>query len=393
VRLSPAPARPYGVRTTPASPTTAHPEGVRTTPASPTTAHPEGVRTTPVSPAARRPVPPSSPGLAPPEATAGPGIPAGLGPAAPPEPLNGRAVPDGAGLGNVIGLRVPSGLDAATSLAAVPEPETIREIIPPGPTHPETAGHPQHAATAADGEDPAAGVTTGGGSSLAWVPATMPPAAGGTVPEGTRDTAPGSTDLKDTGPGDTALANADLGSTGPGNADLGNTRNTAYGNTAAGNLAAEDMAAGDTAADGHAVAYPYAARDGRRDWVSWVLEESLASIPLARRLVRGRLTDWGLEEDGDVAELLVTELVANALRHAVGAPVVTLIADGSVLRCQVRDASTERPHLLATEIYDETGRGLHLVDLLARHWGVTGHPGGKSVWFDLAAHPRAPGGT
>ncbi|MFC6083345.1 ATP-binding protein [Sphaerisporangium aureirubrum] len=125
---------------------------------------------------------------------------------------------------------------------------------------------------------------------------------------------------------------------------------------------------------------------GGRISACWVLGESVSSIPLARRLVRACLADWGLAEDGEVAELLVTELVANALRHAWGTPVLTLSADGSVLRCEVQDSSPESPHLLQTRVYDETGRGLHLVDLLARHWGVRQGPGGKTVWFDLVAH-------
>jgi hypothetical protein len=130
---------------------------------------------------------------------------------------------------------------------------------------------------------------------------------------------------------------------------------------------------------------------GGRESVSWVLDESLSSIPLARRLVRAGLARWGLDQDGEIAGLLVTELVANALRHAWGAPVVTLSTDGSVLRCDVQDSSPERPHLLRTRVCDETGRGLHLVDLLARHWGVDHRPGGKAVWFDLVAHPRTGG--
>ncbi|GAA1508512.1 hypothetical protein GCM10009677_46590 [Sphaerisporangium rubeum] len=134
-------------------------------------------------------------------------------------------------------------------------------------------------------------------------------------------------------------------------------------------------------------------RDAQRTTASWVLDEDLASIPLARRLVRERLKDWGREEDGDVAELLLTELLTNALRHAGGAPVVTLIADGAVLRCEVRDSGPGRPRMHAAETYDESGRGMQLVDLLARRWGVTGHTTGKTVWFDLAAGPGTPAGT
>jgi anti-sigma regulatory factor (Ser/Thr protein kinase) len=101
--------------------------------------------------------------------------------------------------------------------------------------------------------------------------------------------------------------------------------------------------------------------------------------------VRSLVTTW---PTGCIAALqvLVDELVTNAVLHARTDAELVATVDGHVARVQVRDAST---HLPAPRFYatnSATGRGLHLIEALARRWGVDEVPGGKIVWFELACN-------
>jgi hypothetical protein len=116
---------------------------------------------------------------------------------------------------------------------------------------------------------------------------------------------------------------------------------------------------------------------------SWPLTPDLTSVPRARRLTRARLTAWGLEGFSDVVELLVSELVTNALRHAPGPCRLTISALDGLLRCEVEDGSTELPCVRKQREFDEGGRGLHLLDMLACCWGGARTPTGKAMWFEL----------
>jgi anti-sigma regulatory factor (Ser/Thr protein kinase) len=118
---------------------------------------------------------------------------------------------------------------------------------------------------------------------------------------------------------------------------------------------------------------------------SWPLPSDPSSVPAARHLARTQLADWGLHEQREVAELLVSELVTNALRHATGPIGLTLCATDGVLRCEVRDAAAAQPHVCQARENDEGGRGLHMVETLSRRWGADRTPDGKVVWFELAA--------
>lgn len=116
----------------------------------------------------------------------------------------------------------------------------------------------------------------------------------------------------------------------------------------------------------------------------------VTSVPRARHLARERLAGWGLAEHVEVAELLVSELVTNALRHARGPIGLTLAAHDGTLRCEVADTSPDLPRLCRVEDDDECGRGLHLLDTLSR-WGSTPTPTGKVVWFELPSDPPSAG--
>ncbi|GAA4219538.1 hypothetical protein GCM10023075_03750 [Streptosporangium album] len=137
----------------------------------------------------------------------------------------------------------------------------------------------------------------------------------------------------------------------------------------------------------------HAVRAARTRQASWVLFSDASSTPAARHLIRAQLADWGYDEQSEVAELLVSELVTNALLHGWGEPLLTLSSQGDMLRCEVED---ENPVLLRAEEEpgnDEGGRGLLLVDLLSRSWG-TGHTRrgrvGKVVWFELSTRSTGP---
>ncbi|WP_206328556.1 ATP-binding protein, partial [Streptomyces sp. Tu 4128] len=91
-----------------------------------------------------------------------------------------------------------------------------------------------------------------------------------------------------------------------------------------------------------------------------------------RRLARASLTHWGRSDLVDTAELLLTELVTNALRHAIGAEIgVRLYLQGAQLVIEVNDGSPLVPVPRTAGPEDESARGLLLVEALAAAWGVS----------------------
>ncbi|MEU6413063.1 ATP-binding protein [Microbispora sp. NPDC046933] len=86
--------------------------------------------------------------------------------------------------------------------------------------------------------------------------------------------------------------------------------------------------------------------------------------------------------------LLVSELVANVLRHGRGEPVLTLLLRDGVLRCEVEDEARVPVRGRGRSRDDEEGgRGLFIVECLSRSWGVRPTSRGKAVWFELAVRP------
>ncbi|WP_344294791.1 ATP-binding SpoIIE family protein phosphatase [Streptomyces synnematoformans] len=117
------------------------------------------------------------------------------------------------------------------------------------------------------------------------------------------------------------------------------------------------------------------------DVVSVRLEAAPSALSDARDLVRRRLTGWGLQELTLPTELIVSELLANAVQHAPGRIGLKLIRQ-SVLICEVSDTSHAAPHLRHATSNDEGGRGLFLVAQLSHRWGVRYGAGGKVVWTE-----------
>lgn len=123
----------------------------------------------------------------------------------------------------------------------------------------------------------------------------------------------------------------------------------------------------------------------------WVFPAAPDAVRTARSLVRRTLDEWRLAHVGDIAALLVSELVTNALRHAAGPIGVRLVcprdgADG-VLLVEVSDPLPDLPRERVAHPDDEDGRGLRLVASVASRWGTRPGEAGKTVWFELAV-PR-----
>ncbi|MEU4655364.1 ATP-binding protein [Streptomyces sp. NPDC023723] len=127
--------------------------------------------------------------------------------------------------------------------------------------------------------------------------------------------------------------------------------------------------------------------DTEGECAEWLFPAEPGAVRAARSVVRGRLRDWGLDDLGDLAVLLVSELVTNALRHATGPVGVRLVPpagpDG-VLRVEVSDSLPDLPRERPARPEDESGRGLYLVSAAARRWGARPAADGKTVWFELA---------
>ncbi|WP_267245133.1 HAD-IA family hydrolase [Streptomyces sp. PR69] len=114
---------------------------------------------------------------------------------------------------------------------------------------------------------------------------------------------------------------------------------------------------------------------------TWEVAADPAEVARVRHLVTGRLTEWGLEELAFTTELVVSELVTNAIRYARPPLTLRLIRD-SVLMSEVSDASSTTPHRKRSRAFDEGGRGLLLVAQLTRRWGTRYTPSGKTVWAE-----------
>lgn len=101
----------------------------------------------------------------------------------------------------------------------------------------------------------------------------------------------------------------------------------------------------------------------------------------ARRTVRDLLTKWGLEDLVDSTELVVSELVGNALRYG-HAPGELRLVRHERLSVEVSDTGPDLPQIQHADLSDEGGRGLQLINMLCRRWGACRTPTGKVVWAE-----------
>ncbi|MFK0022756.1 SpoIIE family protein phosphatase [Streptomyces sp. NPDC090798] len=122
---------------------------------------------------------------------------------------------------------------------------------------------------------------------------------------------------------------------------------------------------------------------GSRQVASWDVEADPAAVSRARANVSQQLTTWGLDELDFTTELVVSELVTNAIRYGRPPIQLRLIHDRTLL-CEVSDDSSTTPHQRRARGYDEGGRGLLLVSQVTEHWGTRHARHGKTVWAECA---------
>jgi serine phosphatase RsbU (regulator of sigma subunit)/anti-sigma regulatory factor (Ser/Thr protein kinase) len=120
--------------------------------------------------------------------------------------------------------------------------------------------------------------------------------------------------------------------------------------------------------------------------VAFTLDAELTAVRQARSLIRDPLKRWGLEELIDNSELLVSELVTNAIKYASSNgkdPVqLRLVLEPDSLVCEVHDTSPALPRVLQVDRDAESGRGLHVVSQMAARWGARRTATGKVVWCE-----------
>jgi PAS domain S-box-containing protein len=120
---------------------------------------------------------------------------------------------------------------------------------------------------------------------------------------------------------------------------------------------------------------------GQDSLASWDLPSDTAVVAQARQSARDRLGAWGLEDLAFVTELVVSELVTNAIRYAAG-PIRLRLIKNQTLTCEVSDGSSTSPHLRRARLSDEGGRGLLLVAQLTERWGTRYTHTGKTIWAE-----------
>ncbi|MCX5412352.1 SpoIIE family protein phosphatase [Streptomyces sp. NBC_00059] len=127
-------------------------------------------------------------------------------------------------------------------------------------------------------------------------------------------------------------------------------------------------------------------------YASWELPYDKTAPATARRLTSKTLEDWHLGGDtGDATELIVSELVTNAVRYGSPPVELRLILDRG-LTCEIRDGSTTAPYMKYAGAVDESGRGLFIISQLASLWGTRYAAEGKTVWSEQTIPEEAPSG-
>jgi PAS domain S-box-containing protein len=120
--------------------------------------------------------------------------------------------------------------------------------------------------------------------------------------------------------------------------------------------------------------------------VTWDLPAEPSVVAEARAQTACQLAVWGLEEATFTTELIVSELLTNAIRHAEPPIRLRMILDRA-LSCEVSDGSSTPPHQYGAHDYDEGGRGLLIVSRLTERWGTRQTPTGKTIWAQQSLAP------
>ncbi|WP_084771810.1 SpoIIE family protein phosphatase/ATP-binding protein [Streptomyces sp. MOE7] len=138
-------------------------------------------------------------------------------------------------------------------------------------------------------------------------------------------------------------------------------------------------------------------RLGAEQVAEWNVPRDPAAVARVRTACARRLTEWGLEEAGFTAELILSELLTNAIRYGAEPIAVRLLrtvptgspAAGTLI-FEVSDGSSTSPRLRRAKITDEGGRGLFLVARFAERWGTRYTPTGKVIWAEQSLHDDTP---
>ncbi len=113
----------------------------------------------------------------------------------------------------------------------------------------------------------------------------------------------------------------------------------------------------------------------------WNVPPDPAAVAASRAAATARLRHWGLEELVTGTELILSELVTNAVRHG-SPPIGVRLVYGRTLICEVADASSTSPRVRLAAVTDEGGRGLFLVGQIAQRWGTRYTEAGKVIWTE-----------
>ncbi|GAA4877241.1 hypothetical protein GCM10023235_66430 [Kitasatospora terrestris] len=117
------------------------------------------------------------------------------------------------------------------------------------------------------------------------------------------------------------------------------------------------------------------------------MEPGTSQVPSARQFAVEQPAARGLTEEAFVTELVVSELVTNAVKYGGPPTGLRLIGDAALI-CEVSDAGKATPHLRRARDFDEGGRGLMLVAQPAQGWGTRHSRSGKTIWCARAIEPR-----
>ncbi|MFJ1563523.1 SpoIIE family protein phosphatase [Streptomyces erythrochromogenes] len=120
----------------------------------------------------------------------------------------------------------------------------------------------------------------------------------------------------------------------------------------------------------------------------WEVRSDPAAVSPVRNACARRLAEWGLEDIAFTTELILSELITNAVRYGSQPIRVRLLYDRSLV-CEVSDGSSTSPHLRRAEETDEGGRGLFLVAQFAERWGTRYTARGKIIWSEQALHAES----
>ncbi|MGC4998472.1 SpoIIE family protein phosphatase [Streptomyces sp. DT195] len=149
-----------------------------------------------------------------------------------------------------------------------------------------------------------------------------------------------------------------------------------------------DKLGGDSPSDDLALLLARTRAAAEQDTAFWTLPADPAAVAVARSMVTHQLTDWGLHDLVFTTELVVSELVTNAVRYAGGPVGLRLLRDDNVLVCEVTDPSNTQPRLRRARSTDEGGRGLFLVAQMTSRWGSRYGDRGKTIWAEQPLPPK-----